>query len=202
MKKQIIVIHGGEIFDTYEEYVKFLKNYELDFDKLKVKGWKETLSERLGEEFDVISPKMPNSLNAKYSEWKIWFEKFPPFLEDTVVLVGHSLGGIFLAKYLSENTFPKKILATFLVAAPYDDKDSEYFLNDFVLPKSLEKFRNQGGEIFIYHSEDDPIVPFADVEKYIKDLPEAKTILFKDREHFKQEEFPELIDSIKNLYKL
>jgi len=200
MKKQIVVIHGGDTFDTYEEYLSFLKSYELNLNKLKTKGWKNSLEEKLGEEFEVFLPNMPNSANAKYNEWTIMFEKLPPFLGDTVVLVGHSLGGTFLAKYLSENKFPKKILATFLVAAPYNDKDSEDSLGNFVLPATLKKFEKQGGRIFIYHSEDDPIVPFVDVEKYTKDLPKAEKNIFKTKGHFIQEEFPELVESIEHLY--
>lgn len=200
MRRQIVVIHGGSTFDTYDEYLKYLKDYKLDFDKLKIKGWKQTLEERLGNGFEVISPRMPNKANAKYTEWEIWFEKFIPYLENPVALVGQSLGGIFLAKYLSENKFPKKILATFLISAPYDGKDSKYSLSSFALPENLDKFIEQGGKIHVYHSKDDPIVPFADFEKYKKALPEAETHVFDDRGHFNQEEFPELVNDIKNVY--
>ena len=200
MKKQIVVIHGGDLYDTYEEYIDSLKNKELNFERLKRDGWKETLAEKLGEGFEVIMPKMPNSTNARYLEWKIWFEKLIPFLEEEVVLMGHSLGGMFLTKYLSENEFPKKIRATFLVSSPYDDKESGESLVDFVLPASLGNLQEQGGKIFIYHSEDDPVVPFADFKKYARDLPNAIAQTFKNKEHFGQEEFPELVKDVENLY--
>ena len=177
-----------------------MKNKELDFERLKREGWKETLAEKLGKGFEIILPKMPNSTNARYLEWKIWFEKLIPFLEEEVVLVGHSLGGMFLTKYLSENEFPKKIRATFLVSAPYDEVDSGESLVDFVLSASLSNLQEQGGKIFIYHSEDDPVVPFADFKKYARDLPNATTQTFKDREHLGQEEFPELVEDVENLY--
>ena len=198
-KKQVVFIHGGETFETYDDFLAALKSWEFDPDKFKIKKWKDTLPEVLGEGFDVIAPVMPNKYNAKYKEWKIWFEKVLPYVRDNVVLVGHSLGGVFLAKYLSENDFPKKICATFLVAAPYDDADSDYSLADFALPESLERLAGQGGEIFIYHSEDDFIVPFVDAQKYTRALPDAAPVLFKDRNHFLQEEFPELVENIKRL---
>ena len=198
MKKQVIFIHGGETFDTYDDYVKFLKEFEFDPYK-KVKKWKDSLGEKLGEDFEIIAPLMPSSYNAKYLEWKIWFEKVIPYIKDNVVIIGHSLGGIFVAKYLSENVFPKKILATYLIAPPYDDKDSEYSLADFVLPDTLEKFEKQSEKIFLFQSKDDTLVTFVNAEKYAKALPKAKKIIFKDRGHFLQEEFPELIESIKNL---
>ena len=198
MKKQVIFIHGGETFDAYDEYVKFLKEFEFDPYK-KVEKWKNSLGEKLGENFEVIAPLMPSSYNAKYLEWKIWFEKVIPYIRDGVVIVGHSLGGIFVAKYLSENVFPKKILATYLIAAPYDAGDSDRSLADFVLPDTLEKFEKQSGKIFIYQSEDDPFVSFVDAGKYAKALSKATKVIFEDRGHFLQEEFPELIESIKNL---
>ena len=118
MKQQIVIINGGNTFDTYDEYLSDLKNCEFDFERLGRTGWKGWLKTELEETFDIIIPKMPNPNNAKYNEWKIWFYKLLPFLRDNIVLVGHSLGGIFLVKYLSENDFPKKIRATNLITAP------------------------------------------------------------------------------------
>ncbi|MDD4830994.1 MAG: hypothetical protein PHR31_02545, partial [Candidatus Pacebacteria bacterium] len=99
MKKQIVAIHGGETFDTYEEYLSFLKNLEIDFERIKSKekSWKKNLGKKLGNDFEVILPEMPNALNAKYIEWEIMFGKLIPFLEEEIILIGHSLGGIFLA---------------------------------------------------------------------------------------------------------
>ena len=200
MKKQVVVIHGGDTFDTYKEYLAFLKSYKLTLEKLQPNRWKDTLHKKLGRNFEVLSPKMPNSMNAKYREWKVFFRKVLPFVKNYSVLVGSSLGGIFLAKYLSENKFPKKILATFLIAAPYYDKDSNYSPGDFNLPKILKKFQKQGGKIYLYHSKDDPVVPFVDLNKYAVALPKAKTVVFKNRGHFSQSRFPELIRGIKKLY--
>ena len=143
VKKQVIFIHGGETFDTYDDYVEYLKNCEFDLYKERGKRWKDSLSERLGENFEVIAPTMPSKYNAKYSEWKIWFEKVIPHVEDNVVIIGYSLGGLFVAKYLSENDLPKKILATYLIAAPYEKNDNEDSLADFILPDTLEKFGKQ-----------------------------------------------------------
>jgi len=196
MKRQIIVIHGGDTFNTQEEYLSFLKNFEINFERLKQKSWKEKLAENLGSDYEVIQPKMPNSMNARYSEWKIWFEKMIHFFDKEIILIGHSLGGIFIAKYLSENQFPKKIVSTFLISAPYDDKDSGESLVDFELKNDLDNLQKQGGNIILYHSEDDRIVPFADLEKYRKLLPNAEVKIFKNRGHFQQEEFPELIEDI------
>jgi uncharacterized protein len=203
MKKQVVVIGGGDVFASYKEYLNYLKNYKFDIRKLKIRRWKENLPESLGEGFEVIFLKMPNTLNAKYAEWKIMFEKLIPFLKNNPILLGHSLGGIFLAKYLSENRFSKKIKATFLVSAPFDHKEyKNETLGDFKLGKNLENLENlekQGGKIFIYHSEDDNLVSFKDFLKYKDNLPKAETRIFKNRGHFDQQKFPEIVKDIKNL---
>lgn len=98
-------------------------------------------------------------------------------------------------KYLSENIFPKKIKGVFLVASPYDDSP-DYSLSDFALPKKLNL---QTQHTMIYHSEDDDVVPVADLNKYGQSLPNATIKQFKDRRHFNQEEFPELVKDIKSL---
>ncbi|MEK7194592.1 MAG: alpha/beta fold hydrolase [Patescibacteria group bacterium] len=198
-KRQVVVIHGGDTFGTYNEYVAYLKSMAVDLARIMQKDWRDSLQGKLGEEYQVILPKMRNHNNAKYSEWKIYFDKVASLLDDGVVLIGHSLGGIFLAKYLSENKFPKVVKATILVAPPFDDSDSAYDLADFDLPTSLERLQKQGGKIFLYCSKDDPYGLFKDFEKYKKALPNVAVRVFENRGHFNQPEFPELIEDIKSL---
>jgi hypothetical protein len=197
MKKQIIVIHGGDSFKTYEEYISSLKNWEVTIDSFRPrKDWKTTLSQKLGEEYDVLVPQMPNKSNAKYKEWKIWFERIFPFFNNNIVLVGHSLGGMFLAKYLAENDFPKQIKGLFLIAPPHNRTAD---VSDFLLPKSLVRIKKRVKNIFLYFSKDDPVVPFSELKEFKKQLPDAKVFVFKDRGHFKQEKFPELLLQLKSI---
>jgi len=195
MKKSLILIHGGTTFDTYEDYWRYLESCELSLEKLNRTDWKDFINENLLD-FEVLYPKMPNSKNARYPEWKLWFEKLFPLLGDEVVLVGHSLGGIFLAKYLTENIFPKKIKSLHLVAAPYDTEVIKESLADFALSGTTDKLESLIDRIFLYQSKDDTAVAFADVEKYKRDMPSATLRVFEDRGHFTQNEFPELVKNI------
>ncbi len=197
MKQQVVHIHGGDPFDSYEEYISFLKNFEIkNLDYFKKKRWGTSLQKNLGENFEVLNPDMPNKRNAKYLEWKIWFEKIVPLLDDEVILAGGSLGGIFLIKYLSENILTKKIKGLFIAAAPYAAVESKYSLADFVLGDNLGKVSDQVKNIYFYHSKDDPVVPYQELEKYKKQFPDAKFTTFEDRGHFLQEEFPEVVRDI------
>ncbi len=198
MKQQVIIIPGGDVFATYEEYLNSLKQKEISLERLRTKDWKANLKDDLGENFDVINLKMPNSQNARFIEWKIWFEKFIPYFNQDVIFIGHSLGGLFLAKYLSENEYPKRIKATILVAAPYSTP-TYHPLVDFTFNTTLTNFAKQGGRILLYYSKNDPIVAFADLKYYSEELPNATLNIFEDRGHFNSERFPEIVEDIKKL---
>ena len=198
MKKQVVAIHGGRTFATYQEYLHSLKTRPIASDKFKVQNdWRCSLQENLGADFEVFVPKMPNGNNAVYEEWKIWFERLAEFLHDDVILVGHSLGGIFLAKYLSENTFTRKIKSVILLAAPFDEGGLQESLGHFILPESLENISAQTTSIYLIFSKDDPIVPFENAQKYQQALPGSHIMAFEDHQHFNQESFPELVELIK-----
>ncbi|KND47379.1 MAG: hypothetical protein AB199_03045 [Parcubacteria bacterium C7867-004] len=195
---QVVEIHGGSTHDSYEKYLEELRSKQVTKKHLfPWIGWKQGMRDELGPEYEVLMPQMPNKQNSKYAEWKIWFDKIVPLLDEKIILVGHSLGGIFLAKYLSENVIDKDILATFLVAAPFDDSSEESSLADFVLPESLAKFTEQSRIIHLYQSTDDPVVPFTELAKYQAKLPYALASVFEDRGHFNQDDFPELTSDIK-----
>ena len=195
MKKQVIIIHGGDSFDSYDEFLDSLKNWEVSIDSfLSRNDWKSNLPKDLGEGFEVLSPRMPNKQNAKYEEWRLWFERMIPFISNEAVFIGHSLGGIFLVKYLSENKYPKKILKIILVAPPHNQTPET---GSFKLEKSLDKVWEQCQNIHIFHSDDDPIVPVSEAKKYQSDWPKANLQIFKNRGHFNQEYFPEIVKKVK-----
>lgn len=201
MKKQIVVIHGGDYRRSQDAYVAELKAAEVEPDDFKrTPDWKGRLQERLGGEYEVFNPQMPLSQNASYVEWKIWIDKLVPFLRDGVILIGHSLGGIFWVKYLSENHFPKRVKALMLVAAPYDlEEKGKEEMSGFPFKKDLSLIEEQAEHIYLYHSTDDPIVEYDDVNRFKSSLPEAILRTFSDRSHLWQEEFPEIVRDIQAL---
>jgi len=195
---QILIINGGTTFNSHADYIEFLENNSVDKTRLyPIIDWKLTLNKRLGSSYEVLVPRMPNTTNANYSEWKLYFESVIKVLGNNVVLIGHSLGGIFLAKYLSENIFPKKVDALFLIAAPFTQADES--LEGFKLGDDLEGISKQVAEIFILHSKDDPVVPISDSDEYASRLPDAELVLFEDKGHFNTEEFSGLVYLIKDL---
>lgn len=189
--KQILIIHGGDSFSSYDAYIRSLRSLEISYDRLRQqKKWKTWLVEQLPEA-DVLLPTFPNCSNAVYDEWVIYFEKLLPFLHDEVYLIGHSLGAMFLAKYLNEAPLNKPVKKLLLVAGGYDDESMED-LGSFKVT-SAKNLPQSADEIHLFHSEDDPVVPYSELAKFQADLPDAIIHSFENRGHFLDESFPELL---------
>lgn len=192
--KQVLVIHGGTSHNSYEDYIAYLKSKVLDYERLKWSDkWRNWLPSALPG-VDVLLPDFPNSQNAQYDEWKIIFEKILPFLTGEVTLVGHSLGAMFLAKYLHESPLSVPVQALVLVAPGYSDETTED-LGSFAL-NSAVGLEKSAQVIHLFHSQDDPVVPFTELAKFQRDIPTAISHVFSDRNHFLQPTFPELVEII------
>jgi predicted alpha/beta hydrolase family esterase len=109
-------------------------------------------------------------MNAKYNEWKIFFEKWIEKIEivGNIIFIGNSLGGCFLLRYFSEdnlkidtNTIHSiHLVASCLSAGDFNEGKNYHFL------KKLKE------NIFIWHAEDDIVVPISDAKKLSKILPD------------------------------
>jgi hypothetical protein len=199
-KTQIFIIHGGNTFRNHKEYLHYLKTRKMSLASKNL-GWSQNyLDKELGKSFEIIRPRMPLQDNSKYDEWKICFERYFPHLRNNIILIGNSLGGIFLAKYLSENKFPRKILATYLTCPPFDNTlyAKEELVGGFKLKSDLSLLEKNSKNLILMFSKDDDVVPVSHAEKYRKQLKKAKIIIYKSKNgHFKVSKFPEIVKMIK-----
>ena len=197
--KQLLFIHGGNVYQNYDVYLTSLLNKEFELERFLTKNWKNTLEDELPD-FQIIKPTFPNGYNAQFYEWQIYFEKVINILEiPNLIIIGHSLGAIFMAKWLSVNkNFPFK--AVLMIAGPHSSNSADDYLGGFEINSNeLKSVADQSNKLYFWHSNDDPIVPVAEFMKYKSDLPKANYRSFNDKQHFNQSEFPELIDFIKSL---
>jgi uncharacterized protein len=196
MKQQILVVHGGGSFLSRRGEVMLdiiaAKEPNLEYMRRSV-DWKATLQEKLGDAYDVLAPRMPNADAPRYDEWKLWFEKILPLLDESALFVGHSLGGMFLAKYFSESPLREYATAVFLVAPPFGTLGHGW---EFL---SIEKLPNHAHATFIYHSKDDEVVPFTESQQFKTALPGATVRELDGRGHFNKDDFPEIVEDIRNL---
>jgi len=200
-KHQVIFIRGGEAFDTKEQFYDYLKNVEYDPYEKK-RNRRDWLERSLCENFDSFAPLMPNKQSADYFAWKIRFERLFPYIKKDktikLILIWQSLGWLFLAKYLSENKFPKKVDQLHLVSPVFDNQGLTWETagNFKINTNKLKNIVPQAKQIFIYHSTDDSCVPLQHSKKYLQYLPKAKFFQFKNRWHFNQPAFMEILQVI------
>lgn len=197
-KTQILFVHGGMTFKTHEDYINWLKTREVSLESYTSWSGKH-LSDGLEDCCDIIKPRMPLKDDAKYDDWKINFERYLDVMDDEIILIGTSLGGIFLTKYLSENKVDKKLISVYFVCAPFDGElSNEDLVGGFELQDDLSLIEKNCNNLTFLFSADDDIVPVSHADKYSKALPNAKVIILEGKNgHFCVEELPEIVVLIK-----
>lgn len=196
MSKKIFIIWGWVESSNFENFEDYLIQEDFNPYEERIKWWKDNLLTDLWNGFEVIRIPMPNSHFAEYKYWKIMFEKALPYFWEKNILIGHSLGGTFLVKYLNENTL-ENITQIHLVAPASQDTPNEK-LWSFLFERELNEFKKYEDITEFYFSKDDNIVPFYEYNYFSFVLPNAKYNIFEDKWHFIFEEhFERLVENIK-----
>jgi uncharacterized protein len=155
------------------------------------------LANELGTGYRLIAPEMPDADNPHYQPWRDRIARELEAIAEKVILVGHSFGGSVLLKYLAEGSFRKPVRGLFLVSVPNWGPDG-WAYSEFAAPNDLGS-RLPTSRIFLYHSRDDPEVPFGHLAYYQDHLPTATARPIDGAEHSFVEGLPTLVDDIQNL---
>ncbi len=156
-----------------------------------------SLQESLGPAYQVHYPMMPNEADPAYETYKTQLSKELASLNGQVVMVGHSMGGTVLLRYLTEEKVEKPIAGIFLVATPY--WTVEDWFDQHKLDKNLASPTHETLPICFYHSQDDPVVPFAHMAMYAAKLPQAIIHEFDGRGHQFHNDLSEVATDILSL---
>ena len=147
--------------------------------------------------------KRPLVDNADYVVWKIMFEKyFVKLNSENLTIVSHSLGTIFILKYLVENGFKTNIKQLHLVSPivsndfqPVDDvENTGTFTFDISKISEVKKYVD---DLHIWHSTDDTMCIYKNAEYIKQEIPDSTLHTFSDRGHFLQSTFWELFDVLR-----
>lgn len=182
MRKQVLFVHCGGSQGLHEGS-NDLVNYMRD---------------RLGREYEVLYPIMPDPESPEYLLWKLILAREITRLEGSPILVGHSLGGSVLLKYLSEEAPDKSISGLFLIAAPYWGKQ-DWQADEYILREDFSSGLAGIPQIFLYHSLNDEVVPFSHLKFYAEKLPFAVIRESGNRRHLFYTGLPELVADIRSL---
>ena len=138
---------------------------------------------------EVIAENMPD---ADLAREKFWI----PFMEqkmgkdENVILIGHSSGAVAIMRFLENH----KILGTVLVGACYTDlaEEKEKISGYYNRPWNWEKIKENAGWIIQFASTDDPYISKEEF-RHINNMLETEYHEYKNRGHFDEIEFPELV---------
>ena len=183
--KTAIIIHG-----TCDEEEYFSNKYP----SLSNSHWFPWLQKQLLiKGIFTQTPEMPEAYKPDYQYWKAEFERFT--VDQDTTLIGHSCGGGFLIRWMTEN---KISINKLILVAPWLDptnrRTTDFF--DFTIDPSLQYRAKQ---IHILTSEDEEVEGVKEsVEKIRSALPKAQFHQFQNMGHFtfeemKTDKFPELL---------
>jgi len=145
------------------------------------------------------TPEMPEPYAPNYQKWKWMFEQFK--IDQDTILIGHSCGGGFLIRWLSENNIK---VGKVVLVAPWINPDNDPNLE---IDKTFFKFdidqnlvSKTDGLKVMYSTDDGKYI--LDTVKILKEnIKNAEFQEFTDKRHFtlgsmKTEEFLELLKNI------
>lgn len=183
VKRHILFVQGGGA-GAHTEDVKLV----------------ESLGKRLGATYEVRYPQMPMESDPDYQRWRPQIRKESAAVKE-VILVGHSVGGSFLLKYLCEEKIETQVVGLFLIAVPYWGGEGWRYdgYEAVALPRDFASKLPRRAPIFFYHSRDDEVVPFAHLALYEDKLPQATIRALDGRGHQLSNDLSEVAADIKSL---
>lgn len=189
--KNAIIVHGKPPKDEY---------YGDKYPSSSNFGWIPWLQKKLVQQnIDTQTPEMLNAWRPEFEIWKKEFERYD--ISPDTLLVGHSCGGGFLVRWLSENKDVKA--GKVILVAPWIDPDNSYTNTtgffDFRIDADLGK-RCKELVVFVSNDDEKDILETVNIIK--------KTVLNNLRirefngyghfipDHMNSHEFPELLEEI------
>jgi uncharacterized protein len=153
------------------------------------------LKSKLSDEFEILFPTIEKPNTPTYEKFKKMFVATFNGIAEPVILVGHSLGGSTLLKYLSEERHDISISGLFLVATPYWKSN----MKEFQLKENFQTSLKKIPSIFLYHSKNDTVVPFEHLKFYQTAFKAATVRELPGKEHRFSKGLSQLVSDIKSI---
>lgn len=188
--KNAIILHGKPD-PGQEEY------YNPNFPSASNSHWLPWLQKQLLiKDIAAQTPEIPNSWKPDYPTWQREFERYD--ITPETILVGHSCGGGFIVRWLSEHKDTK--VRKVVLVAPWLDPDhadtTDFF--EFEIDPDLVK---RAARLTIFNSDNDYESVRKSVDKIREVIPDIGYREFHEYGHFTYEdmktiEFPELLEEL------
>jgi uncharacterized protein len=179
-KARILVVHGGGAGAHREDAAL------ADFIRTQVAYPARVAYPKLEGLERIEWPRLQHELRAPLSG-----------LAEDGQVIAHSLGGAAILKLLSEDGKARSVQGLYLLAAPYVCRDGQWGTGDFAIENDFAAHLPDCGDIRLYHSRDDEIVPVGDVHLYAEKLTQATVRVLDGYGHqFSSRPFRELAEDL------
>lgn len=188
MQRNAIIIHGKP---------KKAEYYSADYPSASNFHWIPWLQNQL--QINDINTQTPEIPEAHYPQYHIWEAELDRYeVGPQTTLVGHSCGGGFILRWLSENKDIK--VDKVILVAPWLDPEREtdpYFFDFDIQPDLLMRVNN----MTVFYSDNDKATIDESVDQIRDALPDIHYRIFHGYGHFTKNsmesiEFTELRDAI------
>ena len=125
----------------------------------------------LGADTRLAAPIMPEPDAPDAAAWEAALGDHLRQQQAPLVLVGHSLGGSVILKYLAGHDMPHGLAGVVSIATPFwgmQDWEQEWRL-----PEGFEARLSELPRVVLYHSRDDDVVPVSHLDRYAEAMPKA-----------------------------
>lgn len=179
MKENYFLIHGS-YGNPYKNWIPWLK---------------KQLSKR---QLNCIVPSFPTPYKQDYESWSMILKAYLEigYITEDTTFVTHSLGGIFLVKFLIDNEIKVKKIITIAGFNNLEFADDMNLYKSFYMNDRISDIRLYSSEIISIYSDNDPYVQKRAAEQFADDI-RAQKVLIKEAGHFNEKygytEFRELL---------
>ena len=166
------------------------------------KNWIPWLKKKLSKrKLDCIVPDFPTPYKQDYESWSKILKSYLDigYITESTTFITHSLGGIFIVKFLLENKIKVKKIITIAGFNNLEFDDDMNLYKSFYSNGNLSDIKFYSLERISFYSDNDPYVPQSDAEKFADSILSEK-ILVRKAGHFNEKygytEFTELLKYI------
>lgn len=165
-------------------------------------NWFPWLKQELEKnKYVIFIPQFPNPGTPLLKPWLAELQKYADQINEHTILIGHSIGGLFLLRVLER--LEKPVRAAIFVAPSAGIKPIKFYGGDSRFSDGFSfdwnKIKSNAKQFAVFHSDNDPYISLANGQEVAKQLDITLTFIPKAG-HFNTAsgytQFPALLDTI------
>ena len=153
------------------------------------KNWIPWLKRELSKrKINCIVPNFPSPYKQDYESWNKILKAYLEigYITENTTFITHSLGGIFIAKFLIQNKVKIKKL---IIVSGFNqirfEEDNSLYDSFYIDNKELKTLEEYCYERVCIYSDNDPYVPINEAENFAN-MISAKKVLIEQAGHFNE----------------